>query len=80
MRLANRSRSETSRRRAADGSPPHMRLCTMQARDERAVCGMWSEGGGATPARKPRVGHGRQMHSLRGISCGFLTGVNFASN
>ena len=30
----------------------------MPTRDERAVCGMWSEGGGATPARKPCVGHG----------------------
>ena len=27
-----------ARRRAADGSPPLLRPCTMQARDERAVC------------------------------------------
>ena len=27
-----------ARRRAADGSPPLLRSCTMQARDERAVC------------------------------------------
>ena len=27
-----------ARRRAADGSPPHLRPCTMQARDERAIC------------------------------------------
>ena len=29
-----------ARRRAADGSPPLLRSCTMQARDERAVCGV----------------------------------------
>jgi hypothetical protein len=37
-RFANRSRSETSRRRAADGSPPLLAANTNAARDERAVC------------------------------------------
>jgi len=39
-RIANRSRSEMARRRAADGSPPPLRHLPMLARDERAVCGV----------------------------------------
>jgi hypothetical protein len=33
--LANRSRSETARRRAADGSPPRLRSSANAVRDER---------------------------------------------
>ncbi|MCI0747273.1 MAG: hypothetical protein L0Y58_17855 [Verrucomicrobia subdivision 3 bacterium] len=42
-----------ARRRAADGSPPLLRPCTMEARDERAVCEVewtWSRGGKGRPA------------------------------
>ena len=35
QRLANRSRSETARRRAADGSPPRLRSSANAVRDER---------------------------------------------
>ena len=54
-----------ARRRAADGSPPLLRPCTLQARDERA--GLRSgagvvegqQGDGQPVKRsKPRVGHG----------------------
>jgi len=50
-RLAERSRSATSRRRAADGSPPLLRQSANVARDERDFCGAeqaWSQGKGAT--------------------------------
>ena len=54
-----------ARRRAADGSPPLLRPCTMQARDERAVCeaerasSRGGRGDGQPVERsKPRVGHG----------------------
>jgi len=54
-----------ARRRAADGSLPHLRLCTMQARDERVVCEVeraasrWGRGDGQPVQRsKLRVGHG----------------------
>ena len=54
-----------ARRRAADGSPPLLRPCTMQARDERAVCeaerasSRGGRGDGQPVQRsKPRVGHG----------------------
>jgi hypothetical protein len=60
------SQSErNARRRAADGSPPRLRHCTMQARDERAVCkaerasSRGGQGDGQPVKRsKPRGGHG----------------------
>lgn len=73
-----------ARRRAADGSPPHLRSCTIQARDERAVCGVerassrGGRGDGQPVKRsKPRVGHGgfgdiwhHCINSLDSTDCG----------
>lgn len=66
-RIANRSRSATP---AAAPQTEARRACgtqPMQACDERAICGMWSEGSGATPARKSRVGHGGLLIRTRAV-------------
>jgi len=48
--LSRTKPERNARRRAADGSPPLRRPCTLQARDERAVCGVeW-----ATAAREAK--------------------------